>query len=99
MLVDSHSIWNRWMSRFCQSLNVLIVSDARQTEVQTVSVEIQMVVDKLKRYKLPGTNQIRAEDKHYSLRYVDIMLFRIRKYHLISEASQGLCCLVVLNVI
>jgi hypothetical protein len=75
------------MSHFCQSLNVLIVSDARQTEVQTVSVEIQMVVDKLIRYKLPGTNQIRTEDKHYSLRYMNIMLFRIRKNHLISEGA------------
>lgn len=64
MLVDSHSIWNSWMSHFSQSLNVRRVSDARQTEVQIVSIEIQMVVEKLKRYKSPGTIQIRAEDKH-----------------------------------
>jgi hypothetical protein len=31
-----------------------------------------MVVEKLKKYKWPGTNQIPAEDKEYILKYINI---------------------------
>jgi hypothetical protein len=37
-----------------------------------VSVGVQMVVEKLKRCRWPGTNQIPAEDKEYILRYINI---------------------------
>jgi hypothetical protein len=69
LLADFHSIWNRWKNYFCQLLNVHRVNDVRQTEIHTAkplvpepsSFEVEIAIEKLKRYKLPGTDQIRAE--------------------------------------
>jgi hypothetical protein len=69
MLTDSHSILNRWKNYFCQLLNVHGVNDVRQTEIHTAeplvpepnSSEVEIAIEKLKRYKSPGTDQIPAE--------------------------------------
>jgi hypothetical protein len=65
----SHSILNRWKKYFCQLLNVHGVNDVRQTEIHTSeqlapepsSFEVEIDIGKLKRYKLPGIDQIPAE--------------------------------------
>jgi hypothetical protein len=57
------------MNYFCQLLNVQQVGGIRQTEIQTAEPfvpepsisEIEVAIGKLKRYKLPGADQIPAE--------------------------------------
>jgi hypothetical protein len=54
---------------FCQLLNVLGVNDITQTEIHTAepllhelsAFEIEMAIEKLKRHKSPGIDQIPAE--------------------------------------
>jgi hypothetical protein len=61
LLADPHKIVNRWMDYFCQLLNVQRVGDIRQTEIQTAEPsmsEAEVAIGKLKRYKLPGADQI-----------------------------------------
>jgi hypothetical protein len=60
-----------WNSYFNQLLNVHDVNDVRQTEIHTAepivlvpkpsSFEVEVNIEKLKRYKSPGTDQILAE--------------------------------------
>jgi hypothetical protein len=60
---------NRWKNYFCQLLNVHGVNDVRQTEIYTAeplvpdpsSSEVETAIEKFKRYKSPGTDQIPAE--------------------------------------
>jgi hypothetical protein len=69
LLADSHNILNRWKNYFSQLLNVHRVSDVRLIEIYTAEslvlvpspFEVQIAVVKLKRYKLPGCDQIPAE--------------------------------------
>jgi hypothetical protein len=69
LLADSHSILNRWKNYFCQLLNAHGVNDVRQTEIHTAeplvpepgSSEVEIAIEKLKRYKSPGIDQIPAE--------------------------------------
>jgi hypothetical protein len=69
LLADSCSILNRWKNYFCQLLNVHGVNDVRQTEIHTAeplvpepsSSEVEIAVEKLKRYNSPGIDQIPAE--------------------------------------
>jgi hypothetical protein len=69
LLADSHSILNRWKNYFCQLLNVHGVNAVKQTEIHTAeplvpepsSFEVEIAIEKLKRYKSPGTDQILAE--------------------------------------
>jgi hypothetical protein len=69
MLADSHSILNRWINYFSQLLNVHDVSDVRQIEVYTAeplvfgpsSLEVEIAIAKLKKYKSPGSDQIPTE--------------------------------------
>jgi hypothetical protein len=57
------------MEEFCQLLNVHGINDVRQTEIHTVkpvvpepnSFKVEITTEKLKRYKLPGTDPIAAE--------------------------------------
>jgi hypothetical protein len=72
LLADSRSILNRWKNYFCQLLNVHGVDDVRQTEIHTAeplvpepsSSEVEISIEKMKRYKSPGINQIPAELIH-----------------------------------
>jgi hypothetical protein len=60
---------DRWRNYFSQLLNVHGDSDVRQTEIHTAeplvpepsAFEIEMDIEKLKRYKSPGTDQIPAK--------------------------------------
>jgi hypothetical protein len=69
LLADSHSILIRWKNYSCQLLNVHGVNDVRQTEIYTAEplepepspCEVEIAIEKLKRYKSPGTDQIPAE--------------------------------------
>jgi hypothetical protein len=93
LLADSHSILNRWKNYFCQLLNVHEVKDVRQTKIHTAeplvpepsSSEVEIAIEKLKRYKSPCTYQIpaeliQAEGKHYVLRSTNLLIaFGIRK--------------------
>jgi hypothetical protein len=69
LLADFHNILNRWKNYFSQLLNVHNVSDVRQIEVHTAEpsvpgpnhLEVETAIAKLKRYKLPSSDQILAE--------------------------------------
>jgi hypothetical protein len=69
MLADSHNILNRWKNYFSQLLDVHRVSDVRQIEIHAAELlvpdprrfEVEITIVKLKRYKLPGSDQILAE--------------------------------------
>jgi hypothetical protein len=69
LLADSQNILNGWKNYFSQLLNVHNVSDVRQIEVHTAEplvpgpshLEVEIAVAKLKKYKLPGSDEIPAE--------------------------------------
>jgi len=69
LVADSHSILARRKNRFSQLLNAHGVSDDRQTEIHTAeplvtepsAFEVEMAVEKLKRHKPRGIDQIPAE--------------------------------------
>ena len=69
LVTDSHSILAWWRNRSSQLLNVHEVSDVRQTEIHTTELlvpepsafEFELDIEKLKRPKTPGIDQIPAE--------------------------------------
>jgi len=69
LVTNCHSILARWRNQFSQLLSIHGVSDVRQTEIHTAELlvpeqcayENEMAVEKLKRHKAPGVNQIPAE--------------------------------------
>jgi hypothetical protein len=69
LATDSHSILARWRNHFSQLLNVYVVDDVRKTEIHTTeplvpepsAFEVEMAIDKLKRSKSPGTDQVPSE--------------------------------------
>jgi hypothetical protein len=69
LLADSYNILNRWKNYFSQLLNVHRVSDVRQLEIHTPEplvpdprpLEVEIVIENLKKYKSPGSNGIPAE--------------------------------------
>jgi hypothetical protein len=69
LVADSHKILARWRNHSSQLLNVYGVNNVRQTEVHTAeplvpessAFEVEMAIEKLKRHKSPGTDQIPAE--------------------------------------
>ena len=68
-LADSSSILNRWKDYFSQLLNVHKDNDVGEIEIQTAEpliphptlLEDEIAVEKLKKYKYPGIDQIPAE--------------------------------------
>jgi len=68
-VTDSHSILARWKSHFNRLLNVHEVPDIKQTETHTAgqlvpepnAFEFEMAIEKLRRHKSPGTDQIPTE--------------------------------------
>jgi hypothetical protein len=58
----------RWRNDFSQVLNIHEVNDVRQTEVHRAeplvpepsTFEVEMAIEKVKRHKSPGINQIPA---------------------------------------
>jgi hypothetical protein len=69
LVADSHRVLARWRNHFSQLLNIHGVNDVRQTEVHTAETllpkpsafEVEMAIEKLKRHKSPGIDQIPAE--------------------------------------
>jgi len=61
LVTDSHSILARWRKYFSQLFSVHGVSDVRQTKIHTAEPLVEMAIEKLKRQKSPGTDQIPAE--------------------------------------
>jgi hypothetical protein len=70
LLADSHNILNRWKNYFSQLLNVHNVSDVRHIEVHTAEpllfgpCHVEISIEKLRKYKSPASDQIRAELIH-----------------------------------
>jgi hypothetical protein len=66
---DCHSVLARWSNPFSQLFHVHGVSDVRQTEIRTAEplasepsvFVVEVAVEKLKRCRSPGTDQIPAE--------------------------------------
>jgi hypothetical protein len=66
---DFHNILNRWKKYFSLLLNVLNVSDIRQTKVHTAEplvpgsscLEVKIAIAQLKKYKSPDRDEIPAE--------------------------------------
>jgi hypothetical protein len=69
LFADSHRILKKWKNYFCQLLKVHSINDVRQTKMHTIepivpkpsSFRVKITVEKLKRYKSPGTDKILAE--------------------------------------
>jgi hypothetical protein len=68
LLADSHNILNRWKNYFSQLLKVHNVSNVRRIEVHMAeplvsdpSLEVEIAIAKLEKYKSPGSDQISAE--------------------------------------
>ena len=69
LFADSHSIVGRWRNYFSQLFNVHGVKDVGQAEIHTAeplvtepsASEFELAIDKLKRHKSPGIDQIPAE--------------------------------------
>jgi len=69
LVTNTPSILARWRNHFSQLLNVHGVKDVRQTELHTAeplvaepsAFEVEMAIEKLKRHKSPGIDQIPAE--------------------------------------
>jgi hypothetical protein len=69
LLADSNNILNRWKNYFSQLLDVHNTSDVRQIEVHMAepsvpgpsSLDVEIAIAKLKKYKSPGSVQIPAE--------------------------------------
>jgi hypothetical protein len=69
LLANSLNILNSMKNYFCHLLNVHGVNDVRQTEMHIVESSVpeascfkaETAIEKLKRYKSPGTDQIPAE--------------------------------------
>ena len=66
---ESHSILARWRNHFSQLLNVQGFNDIRQRKIHTAellvpelsALEVQMAIEKLRKHKSPGIDQIPAE--------------------------------------
>jgi hypothetical protein len=84
-------------------LNVHGVNDVRQTEIHTAEPlvpepsdsEVEMAIEKLKRHKSPGIDQIPAElikagVGQFILRSINFILFGIKRNCLSSGRSQSL---------
>ena len=69
LFTDCHSILARWRNHFSQLLNVYGVKDVRQTEIHKAeslvpepsAFEVEVAIEKLRRHKSPGIDQIPAE--------------------------------------
>ena len=104
MVTDFHRSSVRWRNHFSQLFNVHGVSDVRQTEIQTEeplvpepsALEVEMAIEKLKRYKSPGTGQIAVEMikaglEQFALISINaLILFGIRRNCLRSGRSLSL---------
>jgi hypothetical protein len=71
LLLDSYSILNWWKNFLCQVLNAYRFNDVMKIEIHTAELlvpapsyfEVETSIGKLKRYKLPGADQVSADFK------------------------------------
>jgi hypothetical protein len=69
LVADYHSILDRWKNHCFQLLNIHGINYVRQTEIHAAeplvpepsASEVEMAIEKLKRHKSPGIDQIPAE--------------------------------------
>jgi len=69
LVADFHSILAAWRNHFSQLMNVHGFSEDRQAEIHTAELlvpepsafEVELALEKLKRYKSPGIDQTPAE--------------------------------------
>ena len=69
LLADSNSILNRWKDYFSQLLNMHEDNDVGEIEIKTAEplipdptlLEVEIAIEKLKKYKSPGIDQIPKE--------------------------------------
>jgi hypothetical protein len=69
LVADCYSILARWRNHFFQLLNACGFNDVRQTEIHTAEPlvpepsdsEVEIAIEKLKRHRSPGIDQIPAE--------------------------------------
>jgi hypothetical protein len=69
LAVDCHSILGRWRNYFSRLLNVHRDNDVTHNEIYTAELlvpelnafEVEMAIEKLRRHKSPGTDQIPVE--------------------------------------
>jgi hypothetical protein len=69
LFADSNNTVNRWKSYFSQLLNVDNIRDVRQIDIQESEslipgssyLEVEIAIEKLKKYKSPSSDQIPAE--------------------------------------
>jgi len=104
LVTDCHRILARWRNHFSQLLTVHGVNDARQTEVHTAeplvpepsAFEVEMAIEKLKRCRSPGVDQIPTELITVGGRTIRselhklLILFGIRRNCLRSGRSRSL---------
>ena len=87
MITDSHSILDRWRKHCSQLFYIHWVNDVRQTEIHSAeplvpepsAFEVEMVIAKLKRHKLPGIDQIQAQlikqgVERFAMKYVNLLI-------------------------
>ena len=104
MVTDSYSILARWRDYFSQRLNVYVVYEVRQKETHTAeplvsepsAFEVDLAIEKLKRHKSPGIDQIPAElikegVEQFAIRSINLLfLFGINRNCLRSGRSRSL---------
>jgi hypothetical protein len=102
----------RWGNYFTQLLNVPGNSDVRQTEIHTAeslvpetsAFEVEMAIEKLKRHKSPGIDQIPADltkagsRKIFSDIHKILILFGTKRNSLSSERNQSLYLFIRLHI-
>ena len=97
LLADSHGILARWRNHFSQLFNVHGVGNVTQTEIHTAeplvheprAFEVEMAIEKPKRHKSPGIDQIPAEK--FALKSLNLLiLFGIKGNCLRSGRSRSL---------
>jgi len=94
LVTDSHNILASWRNHFSQLFNVYGVSDVRQTEVHTAeplvpepsTFEFEMFIEKLKRHKSPGIDQIPKELIKAGGRTIRFVIHKLIIYILNKEA-------------
>jgi hypothetical protein len=89
LIADPQNVLNRWKKFFNQVVNVHGVHDVRQVDIHTAEslvtepsfFEVEIAIGKLKSYKSPGTDNIRAE------------LIKAGGETLYSEIHRLICCI------
>ena len=103
LVADSHCTLARRRNHFSQVFNMHGVKDVGQAEIQTAeplvpepsTTEFELAINKLKSHKLPGTDQIPAEQikvgvEKYAWRFIKLLhLFRRRRNCLKSGRNRS----------